>query len=1210
MRLGSRFGAWAGGVRAVGAGRPLAVAVSVFVLASALSAAGAAAASGSTSGLTSGSWVAPRGPHAVVPRSTQVGSVRVDGSRERPSGPVDVGGLGVRFSEGRPGASVSARGATVSFELLGPSYGSPRVAGDVVTYARRGEPTVRYRRSPSLLKEDVVLHNRAQAGAPLVFEVDHPGLTATQDDEGGVSLSRGGSVVFSVGAPFAVDAEGTRGAVRLARRGSRWTYTLDAVFARTAVLPVTMDPSTGVPLPALSAAPSERHVVKLADDTVVSAFFDAAAGSVAFQTAPPPYSAWSTAVAAVPSGATKNFAVVADGADDVVFAYRTSAGAIRVVRMVRSGSPAVWAVGSPTTLAAASGFAPNLVRSPAGTLAVSYEYRTASVDELHLATSSGGSWVDEVVAGAVPGTGVPGAEPAWSAPAFLGAKVVVVYQDTNNALLWQWRPAAGGSWSTAAPIGGVRGNHFSVTSDASASTLYVARYCTSSLCPGVGDAVASDVVIVHALGSTATSWTPIGSLGGTVEDGPVLSSDGDDRLWALYTVAVADGQQQLLYSRFDGSSWTTAAPLNPDDRPFNAAYKFTNTGAQWQNATADVVGPSGAAVLAAPSDALYVGHSAPFRSVGIDALASSPAPATLSFAYWDGSSWAPLSHAAAGASCTAGVCDSSSMFSSDGRLGLDIPAAGAAAWQKRTLAGPAPATASLYWLRVVRTSATGVVPPLKTTPLPRLAGHSGVATDAELLAQTWSRRDDRLDTFGMHFDAVDLQAPVAATPTVTASAAALALASTVTDNYRGVATVEFGYRRHSATGDAPWHVAATWTAPSATLPTSAAASGTIRTIALPDGEIDVAARGVDGAANRGDFADAATTVTVANGELVGSVATNSYDTHRLADLADISVNRYWGNVVARFHGGTVHAAGPTERVELVYNSRRTESGPFGFGWTLRATASLDTLAGGDAVVTTGDGARQRYDYEAATSIYTAPAGVHNTLVQNPDTTWALTDKAGTTSAFSTTGVLQSVTDRNGWARSYTYTAGRLTSITNPSGATTTLAYNAAAKVSQITDSAGRETRLAYTGDNLTAITDSEAVARNVATATTFGYDNDHRLATVTDVAAKAWKITYQGIDAATGAVVGDEAHLAARVTDPTMRKRRTRPVRRARATPPIIEFFGDLRHAGYDLGQRAGRRRSDRQAIDRIRSHRLLQRHDADAEQDDHDEAANVLGSH
>jgi RHS repeat-associated protein len=178
--------------------------------------------------------------------------------------------------------------------------------------------------------------------------------------------------------------------------------------------------------------------------------------------------------------------------------------------------------------------------------------------------------------------------------------------------------------------------------------------------------------------------------------------------------------------------------------------------------------------------------------------------------------------------------------------------------------------------------------------------------------------------------------------------------------------------------------------------------------------------------------------------------------------------------------------------ERHYNSLlNAQDGPLGFGWTHTFNQSLlfrddnadgaATSADTDGVTssvlwTDGTGAQKiiRVTGEATTcgpgpgASFTTPRGYFFTVTRNPDLTYTIRETSGLTYTFENVeGIvgarakLTRVADRNGNALTLTYTAGRLTSVSDDSNRALTFTLDGAGHITRVTDFGGRTHRYTY-----------------------------------------------------------------------------------------------------------------------------------------------------
>jgi len=133
--------------------------------------------------------------------------------------------------------------------------------------------------------------------------------------------------------------------------------------------------------------------------------------------------------------------------------------------------------------------------------------------------------------------------------------------------------------------------------------------------------------------------------------------------------------------------------------------------------------------------------------------------------------------------------------------------------------------------------------------------------------------------------------------------------------------------------------------------------------------------------------------------------------------------------------------------------------------------------------------------------FVSPPGDFSQLLKNVDGTFTRTLKDGTRIEFDDRGLQTALVDRNGNTTTYAYdTNGNLITITDPAGQVTNFTYSGG-KLASITDPSSRTTSLSHDprGD-LVAIMDPDGTARG------FAYDSHHRL--VAQTSKRGYTTTY------------------------------------------------------------------------------------------------------
>jgi RHS repeat-associated protein len=182
------------------------------------------------------------------------------------------------------------------------------------------------------------------------------------------------------------------------------------------------------------------------------------------------------------------------------------------------------------------------------------------------------------------------------------------------------------------------------------------------------------------------------------------------------------------------------------------------------------------------------------------------------------------------------------------------------------------------------------------------------------------------------------------------------------------------------------------------------------------------------------------------------------------------VNTLTGAYQTRVVDAQLPAAGVPFKFIRSYNSADTTSGPFGPGWHSSYDDYLTISQGGHSVVLHG-GDGVQVGFEQQNGVYLADcAGMTAVLTKNADGTFSLQSPDQITRRFDASGLLNSITDRNGNRTLLTYTSGRLTQITDPAGRIVTLTYTNNL-VSKIALPVSRSVTYGYTGGRLTTATD-------------------------------------------------------------------------------------------------------------------------------------------
>jgi RHS repeat-associated protein len=182
-------------------------------------------------------------------------------------------------------------------------------------------------------------------------------------------------------------------------------------------------------------------------------------------------------------------------------------------------------------------------------------------------------------------------------------------------------------------------------------------------------------------------------------------------------------------------------------------------------------------------------------------------------------------------------------------------------------------------------------------------------------------------------------------------------------------------------------------------------------------------------------------------------------------------------------------------ISRTYHSNDLHPGMFGRGWIFSYGYRLVEVSDGDeiaVILRRPNGQRDRFVQNTDGS-YLTPTSVYETLSKQPDGTFVLTTKEGTTYHFDDVGALERIADRRGNVLSMAYdAAGFLTDIADDQGRSLHLTKGADGKIATVTDPAGRTVSYQYDGSNNLATTTDPAGG-----ITRYGYDSKGRLTSIT-----------------------------------------------------------------------------------------------------------------
>lgn len=218
-------------------------------------------------------------------------------------------------------------------------------------------------------------------------------------------------------------------------------------------------------------------------------------------------------------------------------------------------------------------------------------------------------------------------------------------------------------------------------------------------------------------------------------------------------------------------------------------------------------------------------------------------------------------------------------------------------------------------------------------------------------------------------------------------------------------------------------------------------------------------------------------VTTGNSKIKPFAATIPAYLQEAIHFGQNGVNPAVGNFSTSETDMSYTAPGFTLNIKRTYNSKNTDTGLLGKGWTFgfESTLKADTTNAALFTAKLPDGSAQVFELSGST--YTAYDS-HSTLVKNGG------DHLLTTSDqyqyhFNTTGRLDWMADRDGNRISISLdSAGKILSITDAAGRTVNLGYNSDGRITSISDPMGRTVKYEYSGVLLSKVTDPNGSIRN------------------------------------------------------------------------------------------------------------------------------------
>ncbi|WP_442792289.1 DUF6531 domain-containing protein [Amycolatopsis sp. NBC_01307] len=236
----------------------------------------------------------------------------------------------------------------------------------------------------------------------------------------------------------------------------------------------------------------------------------------------------------------------------------------------------------------------------------------------------------------------------------------------------------------------------------------------------------------------------------------------------------------------------------------------------------------------------------------------------------------------------------------------------------------------------------------------------------------------------------------------------------------------------------------------------------------------------------------------------------------ISDKVSASVDVGTGNLLVTTSELALPGIQADLQLGLTFNSLRLgsgaalPSGSAGAGWAMRVGQDTKVILNSDnSVLYLAPEGREGLFQPAGGTAYTAPAGFKVVMVKTASG-WTITDHdTNAVSTFDSTGQLVSIKDRNAQTSAFTYASGKLFQVTSTRGGagarTANLTWSGTvATIGQTgDDGTARSATYTYTAGKLTKITDPTSKD------TQFGYDpTTGDLTTITNEAGKQTAIQY------------------------------------------------------------------------------------------------------
>jgi YD repeat-containing protein len=194
---------------------------------------------------------------------------------------------------------------------------------------------------------------------------------------------------------------------------------------------------------------------------------------------------------------------------------------------------------------------------------------------------------------------------------------------------------------------------------------------------------------------------------------------------------------------------------------------------------------------------------------------------------------------------------------------------------------------------------------------------------------------------------------------------------------------------------------------------------------------------------------------------------------------------------------------------LNHNSQSAHNSELGYKWTHSYDLFLVDTSG-NKTVHWGDDLSYTFTLHLG-GTYTAPVGIHDTLVANVDGTYTLTRPDQTAYHFKTNLYCDTISDENGNSLTIGYNAGNyVISVTDPSSRAISLTYDGSNRISTVTDPLSRVWTCHYTSGALTSV--DEPAIGGTTYSWTVSYNSAHDITTLTSPGGRSTSATYNAID--------------------------------------------------------------------------------------------------